>query len=289
MVLTTFKPYFGVLYILFGVQVLLSNEGLRTKIFKSAKLALPLFVVLLIWVGRNYQVTGKPILFYEKYSGYAYTDSEIAMRKLGASTGLSWVPWDPKNFGHFMSNAQSQFSLPDYLMHEAIHDSLLAIKSDYIAFRACCERNTALDQDLSARIYLLEQNVRKSAPFQIHVVGPVRRFASLTIHSGAWFYPLAFGDRTCGSILTDLDKGAQSLLYYFGLLLFIPGCVMMYRNGAQPLSVFILFTTGFLMVFFPFVIKYTEFRYFVQSYPLLLLAGVYCLNSIGRFQRFWLR
>lgn len=268
--LTMLKPYFGALYLIFAVKILAEKKKVIRELFN---LSMPLILILGAWSFRNYERTETFIPLTQAYSGYAYTESELAMRKLAGDIGLGFESWDSKSFGHYVTHGDSNYEVPQFLENSDSYSKLIVLRGDYAHLISETKtRKDTSDRDslLAKRIFDLNQNFNSELTGR-HLAAPFLLSFQWLFHSGAYYYPIMLMDRTCGSIFSTMDKIFQSLLYYL-VLISAPIGLFLSLWARDRLTFYSIFILSFLFLLFPVYLRFIELRYFLQAFPLLVIG-----------------
>ncbi len=282
LILVTLKPYLGALCLIFVVK-LFRDLKFRLFVQNAFLLGLPILLFVVSWSIRNYQLTEKFIPLTQYLSGYGYTESEIAMWKLSGDLGLGYEPWDTKSFGHWLTFSASLYEPPAFLKENHSFDELKVLRTE---FQNCLNSETydaETDRQLSSRIQTLHAQYFSDFPYRMKVFAPVFLTYNFVIHSGSWYYPVSIKDRSCGSIVSDIDKLGQSLLYYLSLVLGFLGLVLLARNKDWLIFGYLAGVIFFIIILLTVVLRTIELRFFVQTYPLFVIGMVFFIHRVFNY------
>ena len=278
-VVVCLRPYFSLLYVAVGLAEWFSDRrSIKNLSTKLALTALPLVLLLLPWVVRNFQVMNRLILFQQDlYAGYAVSENDLTIRKtllLTGEEGGTW--WDKKTAAAYFfrrSAATATYTYPAYIRNDPL------TRARFEDFRnACLDSNTSgagLKQQ-AARLLHFYQKEHPVRYYAYNRVKPVFRFL---FSNGSYRLPLSTKQPT-----QVLVKWSQSSLYYCYLIFGAIGLVQLARNSKR--CTLFLIPTAYLILLFPIFFGLTEWRYFLPFYLFHQIGLLYFLCRLRhRHQR----
>jgi len=278
--LVSLKPYYGLWYLVLGVEQWVAHRGLpvvplaRVLAIRALTLALPLAVWLSPWTVRNYLLLDKFVPFYDVYGGIQYDEADMAYRRFVNSWGGSFVFWDKRSAGCFFEPAPGnpcEYEFPSYVLTPTVTmEALNDVRADFILHHAD-RSDEAVRRRVFDKFNVLTEAYRKERPWVYYAGSHLIRIKNFVIHSGSYFLPVSSAS-PCYRTWQLAPKALTSLLYYACLLPGFWGLVILARRRrhawpllAVPLS---------LILTFPVIVKATEWRYFTAAYPFLLIGLV---------------
>lgn len=281
-----FKPYFSLLFILIGVELLWHHRKLKFSAFVKKIIAsviitsVPLIVLDAPWTIRNYKLLNKFIPFQQDiYAGYSFPPAVRAYVNFLKTIGESFVFFDKRSAGCYFDPVEG---LPcEYKFPERIFSASLTMNKIEEARNALWEYKRNLS-DSTERVAIqkfdsLTETYKHDHTFAYYFLTPVILSKNFIIHSGSYFLPVKKGS-DCYRFYQWGIKILQTLMYYLALIVGFTGTFLMLRKYRAS---FIIFSIPvYLIIFFPVILQATEFRYFHPAYPFLLIGLTYILFLI---------
>jgi hypothetical protein len=242
--------------------------------------ALPVFLLLVPWVWRNYKETGKIIPFQQNvYAGYDYKPSDISTRRLMNSMGEDGGTfWDPSSMASFFSPndyTTSSYRYPTYVKRDTfLYNNIEKLRTTYI--NTCDARNQLQEKELATQASILRRYYKKTYKIRYYLFNPVRRSIKFWGNSGSYYISAEKGNK----LLLTADKAAQSLLYYLVLIFGTIGLVILGRRNDMGYILLIPVVT--LTIMFPILLGFMEPRYALSFYYPGLLGLIIFLESVKR-------
>jgi len=285
--LVMLKPYFSLLYLGVGICFLcqtkqvLRKRGLRLLLQKTAIVSLPLFFFVTPWVIRNYQVYRQFIPFQiNTVAGYHYTPADMACRRFLQAIGEDFIEWEKTSAGNYFNKnclAPCTYTLPTYAYTRSYDSTRVEqVRSQYLQL----QHHYTADQDqaVAKAFNKLTKSFRSEKPVYFYVISPLM-LSKKFLFTTAGYFPKS----NCPGLHVRLTYLVQAVLYWSTLLLGTVGLLILARrNWRYLLFIAILI---FLILFFPVFFRGVELRYFMHSYPVLLLGFVFFIEQIrSKFQ-----
>lgn len=278
--LTTMKSYYVLFYALIGWELWShGNYNINAAVRPAIVLAIPLILLLAPWIVRNYQVHHKFIpLQVNIYAGYSYKEADLAYRRYLRAWGGDFISWEPKHAGCYFipSDVPCTFSLPDYVYTTQYGPPHVeSIRQKFIQFHE--HYTPAMDLALTREFDKMTENYKSERPLRSYILSPLLLARQFVFHSGSYYLPI-YSYSPCYHPVQLAIKLSQSLIYWIGLVVGIPGLVLIsFRRkgilfGALP---------WILIILFPVSLGFAEARYFRTIEPILYLGVVYLLFEIG--------
>lgn len=280
------KPYFLPLIGFLFLDILtkgFSSLGLdwANAIKRTLLFGLVLLVFLSPWIIRNYFLLNKFIPLQEStYAEYVYTESDLSCRRfIQAWGGNAGVYWEKKSAAcYFMLHPTTpcEFVFPDYVSTSGYTmKEIETVKDNYIKLQL--NYNDSLDLQVTNEFNRLTTIFIKEKPFRYYVLSPLIIARNFIFHSGSYYLPISAGFKCYHSYQLPI-KLSQTLLYYLTLFFGLAGLMLLFLANRSTLL--LLAIPVYIIVFFCFYFKAGEFRYFIHSYPVLILGTVYCFELI---------
>jgi len=244
-----------------------------------------ILLTTILWTARNYSLTHKIIPFTQAYSGVPYNPSKLALRNLVATWGGSAEDWNPKAEGSFFysGTGPGRVSTGTYYNVNQLpvtsyynRDSLLMLRN-YISSVDLSRVDLRTDSSMAKRIDLYTNSYKKQFPVQFYFLSPIRIIMAFTINSGSYYINASINGKT--NYLVLLFKLIQSVLYYIFLIGGFTGLLIYFKK--LWLYAWVPF---FLILFFCYIIKLIELRYFLYAYPSLVLGLMMLFNKLFKNQ-----
>ncbi|KOY84635.1 hypothetical protein AD998_19490 [bacterium 336/3] len=277
------KPYFVLLFVLLGIEFIRYDKKYKIVLQKSVYVSLPLLIMLSPWIVRNYIVYKKIVPFQEDTTGgYWLSQSHQAMNNFIKCWGGNTVFWETKAPSYYFLHEDKytkEYVFPSYALTEAYTTKELSVlKQRMIELN----QNYTEKEDikLAQEFDKLSANYQKEKPLNYYLLSSLRRVKDLIFHSGSYYLPVNQWFK-CYESYQMIIKIGQSLLYYgtlvFGFMGLIYG-VNNYKNYtfiAIPIYILILFC---------FFIKLAEWRFWIPSYPILMIGTIYFMDKLIKYK-----
>ncbi|MGV3586328.1 MAG: hypothetical protein ACO1OF_04945 [Adhaeribacter sp.] len=285
--LVVLKPYFSLLYLFVGFSFMretrkkLWQQYLRRVAAKTLIFSVPLLVMLLPWVIRNYQVYHRFIPFQvDIVAGYDYTRSDFACRRYLQTFGEDLLYWDKASAGYYFKTCQDTctYKFPAYVFttHNNL-DRIEAVREQYQELQQNFKEE--LDQEVAAAFLDLTLNFAREKPFRYYVLSRLASLQNFLIQGGPSFLPFN-KDAICYQPYYLFIYYLQVALYWGSLVIGLIGLWVLGKKDRH--SIILIAVPVYLLLFFPLIMQLTEGRYFLHSYPFLLLGLVYIIGQIRR-------
>jgi hypothetical protein len=281
---TLLKPYFCLLYIPVGIGFLIEKPlKIRQTIIKICLFVSPLILLSAPYTLRNLINYHRFLPSSELYAGATYTKADFAYRNFVTSWGGSYIFWDKRSAGSYFQpskDVHNEFHFPSYAISGGYNmNDIEKVKDMYIRYQQ--NPTPILEDSVYCEFNRLKNLFIKYHPFRYHFISPLIIFKQYIFHSGSYFLPIN-KDFPCYKSYQLLIKISQSILYYFTLFAGFTGLILILKSNKK--TYMNLFIPILLLIMFPFVSKTTEARFFIVSYPFLIIGSV-CIICIY-FQNF---
>jgi hypothetical protein len=280
------KPYFSLIYLVVGffflreTNHLFSRKGLMAVAVKTLVVSIPLLLLLLPWVVRNYQLYHRFVPFQESIiAGYNYTQADLACRRYIHTFGHDFLYWDEKSAAYYFKSCQQNcsFKLPDYLFTEKYgRNEIEAVRSKYLQLQA--NFSDAQDLEVAAAFDALTNDFRQEKPFRFYIISRFQALGNFLMDNGAVNLPISRSS-VCFHKFHLLVKYIQVFLYWVSVTLGFIGLYWLAKKDRHTLLFFAI--PVYLLLFFPIILLATEGRYFIHSYPFLILGLVYFIQKLN--------
>lgn len=280
--LTTMKSYYAVFYAVIGWEIWSQgNFNIRAALRPARVLAVPILVFLSPWAIRNYGLYHTFIpLQINVYAGYDYSDAELAFRRYLRAWGGDFIFWEPGHAGCYFLPKEGipcTFTLPDYVYTTQYGPTEVeSIRQRFINFHR--QYSPEADSALTHAFDRMTENYRSEKPIRFYMLSPLLLTKQFLVHSGSYYLPV-HANAPCYHPAQLAVKLSESLLYWLGLIVGVPGLALIsFRKkgilfGALP---------WILIILFPLALGFAEARYFRTVEPVLYLGAVYLLFDLGR-------
>ncbi len=281
------KPYF-IAFIPIGAcmnWLALKNQTSGKRILSSSlAFIIPVLVTAILlspWTIRNYTISGKFIPMQQNLSaGYNFSKADVAYMNFLKSWGGSITHWDKRSAGCFFHQedlSQCDYKFPAYLFGKGIEQKDLdeaRIKFQNVKKHPSDSLEAIVGQDFDSLTRIIQTNYK----FENLIVGPFMIAKQFLFHSGSYYLPISKSN-PCFQSPQLVYKMLQSLLYYITLLggtigLFI---ILLQNRAAYWIAVIPVF----IIFLFSFVLRATEFRYFLPAYPFLVISFGISFHALG--------
>jgi len=279
-----FKPYFVLLFLLLGIEFILYNKTYKTIFQKSILVGLPLVIMLSPWIIRNYVIYKKIIPFQENtIGGYWLSQSHQAMNNFLKSWGGNTIFWETKSPSYYFLNEDKhtqEYQFPPYVFTHAYSlKELLVLKKRMIKLN----QNYTEKEDISIaqEFDKLSSNYKKEKPLNYYIVSPLKRMKDFIFHSGSYYLPINQGFQ-CYEPYQIIIKIIQSFLYYGALILGFIGLVWVVKKDYK--NYILVAIPIYLLILFSFFIKLAEWRFWIPSYPILIIGVMYFVDKLINYK-----
>jgi len=279
--LVVLKPYFSLLYMGVGICFLLPMQqvfrisSLSQVFLKTLTVSLPLLLFVTPWAVRNYSVYHRFIPFQiNTVAGYNYTQADRACRRFLQAIGENFIEWEKTSAGNYFNInciAPCTYTLPAYT-YTTSYDSTKVeqVRSAYLQLQH--QYTVNLDKQVAAAFDHLTSSFRSEKPVYFYIISPIM-LSKKFLFTGAGYFPKL----NCPGIHATLTYYGQIVLYWSTLLGGTWGLILLARRNKRHL-IFIAIPI-FLILFFPIYFRGVELRYFMHSYPVLLLGLVFFIEQ----------
>ena len=276
--LTTLKPYFVIVYVLFLLALLVKEKDSHLPKFKyflrqSLIAGLPLLILLSPWIIRNAFVFGRFVPTQENtYAGYNYSEADFAVRKFVGAWGGDFVYWDPKAAGcYFQLNppVPCTFTIPDYVIVDGYTtEEVEKVRQDY--FQLQRQFTPELNQSITNELNRLTDIYRSQNPFMYYIGSRYLTTKSMLWTTNNYMLPI-HPSYKCYQSYQLLFKITQFSIYVLGMTFGFLGIIKL--SIERKISLVFISIPLFLLCFFAFF-KLTEVRFFNHGYIIFLLGFV---------------
>jgi hypothetical protein len=269
------KPYFSLFYILIGIKFLLDKPFLiKNVISKTLIISIPLIILITPYTIRNYIKFQVFQPFSELYAGYPYTKADLEYREFIKAWGGTFISWNRRSAGCFFESQDfrnCEFKFPYYAFCKGYKiDDVLKARKIYLQYLK--NPSKSLEDSVIKSFSTLTQLYKENCPFRYYFLSRFSTTKTFLFHSGSYYLPIN-KKFPCYKSYQFLIKLFQSFLYYYSLIFGIIGLLILYFNDKKTYLISII--PFYLILFFPIILKATEFRYFSTSYPFLMFGAVY--------------
>lgn len=277
---TLLKPYFGLLYLILGIQFLIS---LKKKFHLIAKytfiMAIPLIILTLPYTIRNLKKFNRFMPFSDFFGGANYSKADLAYRGFLKAWGGSIVFWDKRSAACFFEpkdDLPCEFEFPDYAFCDGYSMvDIEQVKDLYVEYQK--SPSLQLDDSVYHAFNKLTHAYKEYQPFRYYVLSKIISVKSFLFHSGSYYMPINKAS-PCYHPWQLVWKGIQSLMYYMTLLAGTIGLIVLAIK--HPYSYIAATVPLLLILFFPIIYNASEFRYFAPSYPFLIVGLVIIISEL---------
>jgi hypothetical protein len=225
---------------------------------------IPLFIIVLPWVARNYSITKKIIPFQEDiYAGYGYLPSELKARRLmttmGEDGGTFWDPNAMASWFTVKTFRSSRFEFPAYMKRDS--DFLFQvenIRNEYL--NSFGSRTPSQEKLISDKLATLRSAYIDKYPIHYYLLNPLRRTVKFWGHSGSYY----ISAENANKAIVTTAKFIQSILYFLVLFFGTFGLVRLARKN--DIGWIMLLPLIILTIMFPMIFGFMEPRYALAFY-----------------------
>jgi len=287
------KPAFVLVFVLALALMLFRAVSdripFRRVALQALLLLLPFLVLDGLWIARNHQkyhgfYPFSRTLYYPAY--YTSVSYPVCEYVTGIGGSFAWwqpsaeIRWFGKGTREIFADRQPD-ELPAYIYTEDYNrDSLLVIREKFtrLIYHETPHATRARDSlYLFARLPLYLESFRSHKPFHYYVVAPLRLAKRFLFHSGTYnLFARSFPELNWPEKLLKLF---YSVFYITTVLLGLTGVflsVVRFRRNTF-ITIACAGMVIYSIVLFPMVLRLDEFRYFVPSYPFLIICAAFAV------------
>lgn len=287
--LTGFKPYMGVLYLIIGFAILIKNWKVNffSKIMTLFLLGITMIITTLLWTWRNYQFNKQIVPLTTATSGDRYSNSLKASRNLFAAWGGSGEFWDPRAISSFFYVCKDKSGLTSGTFYSVDqipkttyynNDSLLALR-DFICSHDLFTLSGTEDSLEMRRINRFTSSYRKQFPLHFYFLSPLSLIFNFTARSSSYYISYVINGKEDYAVL--FIKIVQSILYYLFLVGGFLGLIIYFHKIYMYAWV-----PFYLILLFCFILRCYELRYFLYAYPSLVFGFMMVMNHLVQIPYF---
>jgi hypothetical protein len=265
------KPYFAPLFVLYLV-----HYDRKRSIIENLKFAVMFGMSIILFVTpftiRNYLKLNKIQPFSSYYGGAVVTEGDLAFRNYLQSIGESIAYWDPDCAACHFTNAKvpCYYVFPSYVYTENTDSNDIKHASQiYIDYLD--QKTSKKEKEVIKTFSSLTSDFKQSRPFIFYLGSRLLLLKKFLIQKASYYIANPFTDYRAYFI--NAFKGLQYILYYFITIGGLAGIIYFIKKNKQ-----VFLTLGiipvYLIIFFPVLIRATEWRYWSSSHYFLLVSTV---------------
>lgn len=284
-----FKPMLSTIFLFIGVEFLWYNRhckfltSIKYVIIYTLIVSAPLIIINTPWTIRNYTIFNKFLPFQQDpYAGYNYSSATLAVWKFIETIGESFVFYDKRSAGCYFEpkkGMECEYQFPDRIFSANLTmNKIEEARMIYLDYQK--HTSDSLNNLTVQKFNTLTDIYKKERTFSYYIIRPIMLSNHFLFHSGSYFLPIK-KDSACYQSYQWMLKLSQSILYYLCLIFGFLGTILIFRKN--PLSFIIPIIPIYLIILYPMVFSFTEFRYFMPAYPFLLIGLTFMLLKINRF------
>jgi len=254
---------------------------------RPAVIALPAFLLLSIWVVRNYNEHHRFFLLTKSLNYPTVENSYLSHAYAFVSSfGGSCVYWKPKAEITFFykginKDMEECTQFPDYIYTSKFNkDNMLKLQQ--LVQQVESIKNPQLKQSLNAKAERLFDSYTRSIadekPFLYHIGSRFSLLKSYLVHSGTMNL---FNEPSENlNSIQLLMKVGYSLLYLFTVIFGFLGMIYFFLRKKWSNLIWLILPASYFSLIYPLGLRMDEFRYYVPAYPFMLVIGIlfiYCL------------
>jgi hypothetical protein len=287
------RPYIVVLYVIVILEILyfyISNRLYLTQIISKVTILLsPFLIVDIPWLIRNLLIF-REIIPFQRDIYVGYRPGYIAYIQFAKTIGGSIAYWDPRSFGCYFDLQVLPCSFDPKSLPTGTNLTMEKIEKGRLLFRYYKEnQNDILLEKLTVSYFnYLSECHKKDFPMTHWLRASLRSAKSFIVHSGAFYFPMSKNTKNYNPVAYYTVKGSLSLTYWMLIIFGSVGSIYIFFIDKK--LYFIPTIIVYLIIFFSFVIRLDEARYFIHAYW-SLIAGctliIWCFMDY--FNRKWLR
>jgi hypothetical protein len=244
-----------------------------------------------LWIARNLVTMQTFIpLQVNSMAGYAYTPSQLALRRWLQAIGHETHYWKPNTMASWFYQdpkfTNEQYAIPPYVLtsrcsmddirvsREAFHRA--AVATD-LATR------TAADATAARKLDACSASLQAEKPLRYYLLSPLGLIGRLVVHAGPVLPLPVFQIVRHRPLLLGLKLLGVSL-YWLTIIAGTAG-LLWSMTSRRPELWAIAFPTIFVVLFFAFGVRHSESRFLTISFPFLSLAGAVTIDRIVELLR----
>jgi hypothetical protein len=253
-------------------------------------LCVPFLIADGCWTYRNYKKYNRiiPLTKSLNYTGIddSYHAALFAFMNSFGGSNVHWQPGSEITFFKELSNevkVRKYGEIPAYIYTKKFnYDSLVNIRnlvrqmeSDTVSL----EKKKVIDKILISKLNAYTLSVQEEKPFLFYIGSRFVYLKTFFLHSGTGnlFRKASF----------ELNKAELMIKVFYSLLYVLVAftgfftLVFLFFKGFRDTNLLFISCCGlYSSLVFPLVMKMDEFRYFVPSYPIFVLATAFTLTGI---------
>ncbi len=272
------RPYFVLLYpiiILFEFYNS-KNLSLSSLCYKGLLWMLPIFVLDLPWIIRNYITFGRFIpAQIDLYAGScdrvckAYRD----FAKIAGDIGNAYNA--PHSFACYFESinpSTCSFRFPFYMLGDNLSiKEIEKVKLLYARYREN-RHDTLLQDSVIHGFHHLISCYRQDHPYLYWFYPRIIVLRKFFIHTGTFYFPsLEKGMQRFNKLFFAIVKISQAILYWIALLVGMIGLIKLTTKRIE--AYMLLLIPVYLIALFPIYFLAEETRYFYAAYPMLVIGA----------------
>ena len=278
------RPYWSIFLILVFLYIVYAKKpAFKTFIIYGLNTFLPLLVLLLPWVVRNYHKLGRLIHFQQDiYAGYGVKSSEVLNRKLltliGEDATVGWDKYSAAGYFSIQTHQTSQWKVPSTIKQDSTLSNLF---ENYRQHYLSIQQNALPDSDNQTvgLAHEFMQRYKQKLQVQAYLLNPLKRLKLFLVQSGAALMP--FNRLSpCYSGWQFPVKLFQALMYWLALIPGTLGLALLVRQKTDYLLM--LLPIIYLVIMFPLLFGNVEWRYLLPFFYLHLIGLFYVIHRITR-------
>jgi hypothetical protein len=292
---TFMRPVFLPLLFIYVLYIFIRHiqrEGkFKPAVFASVFiLCVPFLIADGCWTYRNYKKYNRiiPLTKSLNYTGIddSYHAALFAFMNSFGGSNVHWQPGSEITFFKELSNevkVRKYGEIPAYIYTKKFnYDSLVNIRnlvrqmeSDTVSL----EKKKVIDKILISKLNAYTLSVQEEKPFLFYIGSRFVYLKTFFLHSGTGnlFRKASF----------ELNKAELMIKVFYSLLYVLVAftgfftLVFLFFKGFRDTNLLFISCCGlYSSLVFPLVMKMDEFRYFVPSYPIFVLATAFTLTGI---------
>ena len=265
-VATILRPYFGLIFILVMLFVLLrAQPGFMNLVRHGFVYSIVLLFLLLPWIIRNYSKFGRVFLFQQdQYAGYEIgKELELTRKMLSAIGEDASTMWDKTTAASFFSRTEykeSAWKVPGYIKADSVlNANFLGLRE--LSIDSVDDKIQSIQYSSYYQAFI--DRYKSAYAFKYYFLNYVARIKKFLVHSGSYYYAYD-PNSNCSDRKSYYFKIIQSLLYHLCLIPGFIGLLTLARTKEHGLI--FLIPAFSLLLTFPVILGVIEWRYFLPFY-----------------------